>query len=166
MASLTKTNSLDPRRAPTPRSTRDSTSSLSMARTDAMVRSQILTHPIPRHASTPKIGEFCFFILSPTPHRLGYATTPWLKNTHTRLMRQHPQPVWPEPPRARGLHPQVRSRAPASKTKISWTILPESPEGSGAPVGFINSGSLGDRLPRQGSAQENGLSFFWTGPKV
>ena len=33
-------------------------------------------------------------------------------------------------------------------------------------VGFINPGSLGDWLPRQGSAQENGLSFFWTGLKV
>ena len=33
-------------------------------------------------------------------------------------------------------------------------------------VGFINPGSLGDRLSRQGSAQENDFSFFWTGPRV
>ena len=47
----------------------------------------------------------------------------------------------------------MRSRAPAVKTKISQTILPESPEGSEAPVGFINTGSLADRLPNKGSAQ-------------
>ena len=41
-------------------------------------------------------------------------------------------------------------------------ILPKSPGGSGAPVGFINPGSLGDRLPRQGSAQENSMqSMGW-----
>ena len=43
---------------------------------------------------------------------------------------------------------------PAIKTKIPWTILPESPGGSGAPIGFINPGSLMDRLPSKGLAQQ------------
>ena len=47
----------------------------------------------------------------------------------------------------------MRSRAPIGKTKILQTILPELSRGSGAPVGFINPGSLVDRLPRKGSAQ-------------
>ena len=46
------------------------------------------------------------------------------------------------------------SRAPAVKTKISQMILPESPGGSGAPVGFINPGSLVDPA----SPQRLGLS--------
>ena len=43
----------------------------------------------------------------------------------------------------------MHSRALAIKAKIPEMILPESPEGSGAPVGFINLGSLTDRLPNK-----------------
>ena len=69
----------------------------------------------------------------------------------------NPQTVLPKPLGAWGLHPRVRSRAPASKTKIPRTIMPESLRGSGAPVGFINLGSLRDRLPRLGSTQEKNM---------
>ena len=49
---------------------------------------------------------------------------------------------------------------PPSKIKIPRTFLPESPGGSGAPVGFINLGSLGDRLPCQGSTQADGTQLM------
>ena len=78
------------------------------------------------------------------------------QNRKLPLMTQNtPRQFCPNHPRARGLHPRVRSRAPVDKTTIPRTILPESPRGAGAPVGFINPGSLGDRLPRQGSTQES-----------
>ena len=54
----------------------------------------------------------------------------------------------------------MRSRAPAIKTKIPQMILPESSGCSGAPVGFINPGSLADRLPNKGSAQANNVQLM------
>ena len=78
-----------------------------------------------------------------------------------------PRRFYPNCPGARGLHPQVRSRRPAVKTKIPQMILPESPRGSGAPVGFINLGSLMDRLPNKGSTQQTTLRETrnsWAGP--
>ena len=100
------------------------------------------------------------FFVSKLKKYLGCTTTPWLKTlsqlktrTHDRY-RTPPRRFCPNRPWARGLHPRVRSRAPAAKIKIPRTILPESPGGSGALVGFINPGSLRDRLPRQGSTQE------------
>ena len=105
---------------------------------------------------------------NPKTKHLGYATTPWLiipcrlKNTHTRPLTKPPRRFCPNRPGAQGLHPLVRSRAPAVKTKIPQTILPESPRGSGAPVGFINPGSLTDRLPNNGSAQtDNAQLMGW-----
>ena len=76
------------------------------------------------------------------------------KKTHTHAHQNNtPRRFCLNHPGAQGLHPWVRSCAPTIKIKIPQTILPESPGGSGAPVGFINPGSLGDRLPRQGSTQ-------------
>ena len=62
----------------------------------------------------------------------------------------------------------MRSRAPGSKTKIPRTIQLKSPKGSGAPVGFINPGSLMDQLPNKGSAQQTTLRATrnsWASPK-
>ena len=58
------------------------------------------------------------------------------------------------------LHPRVRSHAPAIKTKIPQTILPETLGGSGAPVGFINPRSLADRLPNKGLAQADNAQLM------
>ena len=72
-------------------------------------------------------------------------------------------------PGARGLHRRGRSHAPVVKTKIPQMILPESPGGSGAPVGFINPGTLMDRLPSKGSAQQTTLRTTrssWAGLKT
>ena len=46
---------------------------------------------------------------------------------------------------------------PLTKRKIPQTILLESPRGLGAPIGFINPGSLKDRLPRPSLAQKNNI---------
>jgi len=159
-----------------------------------MLGSTTPTHLIPLCAPTPGFATPSRLIPKKL-NRLGYATTPWLttpsrlKNTHTRPLTNpprrfcpnrlgarglHPQVrlraptdetkaslagnTKPPPPNdsariARGLHPRVLSRAPAVKIKIPQTILPESPEGPGDPVGFINPRSLMDRLPNKGSAQ-------------
>ena len=54
----------------------------------------------------------------------------------------------------------MRSRAPAIKAKIPQTILPESPGGSEAPVGFINPESLVDWFPNKGSAQADNAQLM------
>ena len=84
---------------------------------------------------------------------------PLTKQNFPRWQHENPpRQFYPNHVGARGLHPRVRSRAPTVKTKILQTILPESPRGSGAPVGFINPGSLGDRLPNKGSAQRTNVA--------
>ena len=54
---------------------------------------------------------------------------------------------------------ELGTHTPA-KLNIHQTVLPEPPGGSGAPVGFINPGSLGDRLPRQGLAQADNIQLM------
>jgi hypothetical protein len=54
----------------------------------------------------------------------------------------------------------VRSRAPTVETKTPQILLPESPGVSGAPVGFINPGSLTNRLPHKGSAQADSTQLM------
>ena len=67
-----------------------------------------------------------------------------------------------------GCYTDKTKNSPTVKTKIPQTILSESPGGSGAPVGFINLGSLMDRLSNKGSAQQTMLRAThnsWVGPK-
>ena len=79
--------------------------------------------------------------------------------THTHVDKT-PRRFYPNRLGARGLHLWVRSRAPTIKTKIPQKILPESSEGLRAPVGFINPGSLADRLPNKGSAQADNTQLL------
>ena len=83
--------------------------------------------------------------------------------------RNPPRRFCPNRPAARGLHPQVRSRAPTVKTKIPQTIIPKSPWGLGASIGFINPGSLVDLLSSKSLAQQTTLRTTrnsWIGPKT
>ena len=47
-----------------------------------------------------------------------------------------------------------------ARTRHQKQKSPESPEGSGAPVGFINPGSLADRLSNKGSAQADNTQLM------
>ena len=150
------------------------------------------THPIPRRATTswlnkiPSQTKKHAYTPAKTTPLAGSARTAWgsratpagalartcrqnRKTSPVDKLRSTPSRFGTNRPGARGLHPWVRSRAPAGKTKILHTILPESPGGSGAPVGFINPGSLMDRLPNKGSAQQTTLRATrnsWAGPNT
>ena len=113
------------------------------------------TSPTDKHRKPPR----WFYLNRPGarglhPRVRSLAPTDETETSPTDSIEKTPRRFYPNCPGAQGLHPWVRSRALASKTKIPRTILPESPGGSGAIVGFINPGSLGDRLPCPGSAQE------------
>ena len=88
------------------------------------------------------------------PNRPGARAHPLSKNKKNSPAgnTKYPQTILSNRPGAQGLHPRVRSCAPAVKTKIPQTILPKLLGGLGAPVGFINSGSLMDLLPSKSLA--------------
>ena len=118
--------------------------------------------PSSRHAvgnnRGPGLSEFS---LSENPSK-EYPTPPRAQGLHppgalarTRWqVKESPRRFYLNRLGTRGATPTGCARAhPSTKQKIPQTILSESPGGSGAPVGFINPGSLAGWPHKKGSAQ-------------
>ena len=121
-------------------------------RNDTLVDDSVSTK---KHAHTPADkppGRFC------PNHPGARGLHPWVRScaptdeTKTSPAGNTKNPLDDSARIARGLGGYTRGCAcahPPSRQKTPQTILPKSPGGLGAPVGFINPGSLADGLPKQ-----------------